>query len=69
MDAATSWIVCHCAHSGLQYWNKDPHFGELVHENTRNIIRRDRNHTCVLMWEPILNETRYPEDFAIKHCR
>lgn len=51
---------------GWQYWNKDPKFGELVHENTRQIIRRDRNHTSVLMWEPILNETRYPEDFAIK---
>ena len=51
---------------GWQYWNKDPHFGELVHKNTREIIRRDRNHPCVLMWEPILNETRYPEDFALK---
>lgn len=51
---------------GWQYWNKDPRFGELVHENTRQIIRRDRNHTCVLLWEPILNETRYPEDFALK---
>ncbi len=51
---------------GWQYWNKDPRFGELVHENTRNIIRRDRNHPSVLMWEPILNETRYPEDFALK---
>lgn len=51
---------------GWQYWNKDPHFGELVHKNTREIIRRDRNHTSVLMWEPILNETRYPEDFALK---
>ena len=51
---------------GWQYWNKDPRFGELVHENTRQIIRRDRNHCSVLMWEPILNETRYPEDFAIE---
>ena len=51
---------------GWQYWNKDPRFGEMVHDNTRNIIRRDRNHPCVLMWEPILNETRYPEDFALK---
>lgn len=51
---------------GWQYWNKDARFGELVHENTRNIIRRDRNHPCVLMWEPILNETRYPEDFSVK---
>ena len=51
---------------GWQYWNKDPQWGEKVHQNTRDIIRRDRNHPCVLMWEPILNETRYPEDFALK---
>lgn len=51
---------------GWQYWNKDPMFGKRVHENTRKIIRRDRNHTSVLMWEPILNETRYPEDFALE---
>ena len=51
---------------GWQYWNKDPQWGEMVHLNTRDIIRRDRNHPCVLMWEPILNETRYPEDFALK---
>jgi len=51
---------------GWQYWNKRLSFGELVHENTRLIIRRDRNHPSVLMWEPILNETRYPRDFALK---
>jgi len=51
---------------GWQYWNKAPEWGEMVHQNTRDIIRRDRNHPSVLMWEPILNETRYPEDFALK---
>ena len=51
---------------GWQYWNKDPKWGEMVHQNTRDIIRRDRNHPCVLMWEPILNETRYPQDFALQ---
>ena len=51
---------------GWQYWNKDKGWDEKVHQNTRNIIRRDRNHPCVLMWEPILNETRYPEDFALQ---
>ena len=51
---------------GWQYWNKDPKFAERVHQNTRDIIRRDRNHPCVLMWEPILNETRYPEAFALE---
>ena len=39
---------------------------QVVHQNTREIIRRDRNHPCVLMWEPILNETRYPKDFALQ---
>jgi len=34
---------------GWQYWNKDPKFGELVHQNTREMIRRDRNHPSVLM--------------------
>ena len=51
---------------GWQYWNKDKGWDEKVHQNTRNIIRRDRNHPCVLMWEPILNETRYPEAFALE---
>ena len=51
---------------GWQYWNKDPQFAERVFQNTREIIRRDRNHPSVLMWEPILNETRYPKDFALK---
>ena len=51
---------------GWQYWNKAEQFGELVHENTRQIIRRDRNHPSVLMWEPILNETRFPLEFAIE---
>lgn len=51
---------------GWQFWNKKPIFAERVHENTRNIIRRDRNHPSVLMWEPILNETRYPLDFALQ---
>lgn len=52
---------------GWQFWNKkDSVFETRVYENTREIIRRDRNHPCVLMWEPILNETRYPKSFSLK---
>lgn len=54
---------------GWQYWNKDPEFAKLVHKNTREMIRRDRNHPCVLMWEPILNETPYPREFALEALR
>ena len=50
---------------GWQFWNDDPEFAERVHQNTRDIIRRDRNHPAVLMWEPILNETHFPEQFAL----
>ena len=45
---------------GWQYWNKDKGWDEKVHQNTRSIIRRDRNHPCVLMWEPILNDIPIP---------
>jgi beta-galactosidase len=51
---------------GWQYWNKDSLFAVKVQQNTREIIRRDRNHPSVLMWEPILNETRFPESFALE---
>ena len=40
---------------GWQYWNKDPKFGELVHQNTREMIRRDRNHPSVLMWLSLIH--------------
>ncbi|KAA6345393.1 Beta-galactosidase [termite gut metagenome] len=51
---------------GWQYWNKDPKFEELIYEDVKNMVRRDRNHPSVIMWEPILNETRYPLDFALQ---
>lgn len=50
---------------GWQFWNKDPEFANLVYSDIRNMIRRDRNHPSVLMWEPILNETRFPLDFSL----
>lgn len=51
---------------GWQFWNKDPEFARLVQENNRMMIRRDRNHPSVLIWEPVLNETSYPLDFSIQ---
>ena len=49
---------------GWQFWNDAPIFAERVYSDIRNLVRRDRNHPCVWMWEPILNETWYPVDFA-----
>ena len=49
---------------GWQFWNDEPVFGQRVYNDVRNMVRRDRNRPSVIMWEPILNETWYPEEFA-----
>ncbi len=49
---------------GWQFWNKEPIFGERVYSDIRNMIRIHRNHASLFFWEPILNETHYPEEFA-----
>lgn len=49
---------------GWQFWNNEPVFARRVYSDIRNMVRRDRNHPSVWLWEPILNETWYPADFA-----
>ena len=49
---------------GWQFWNEDSIFEKRVYSDIRSMVRRDRNHPSVIMWEPILNETWYPERFA-----
>ena len=48
---------------GWQFWNSDPGFGQQVVKDIRNMVRRDRNHPSVIMWEPSLNEAHYPKEF------
>lgn len=49
---------------GWQFWNKDPGFEKRVYDDIRNMVRRDRNRASLFLWEPILNETWYPDYFA-----
>lgn len=51
---------------GWQFWPNNETFTNLVIENNRLMVRRDRNHPSVIAWEPILNETHYTEAFAKK---
>ena len=65
MDAADELgLFVIVATPGWQFWNKDPQFTRLVCRDIRQMIRRDRNHPSVWVWEPILNETSYPPEFA-----
>ncbi len=47
-----------------QFWNNEPIFEQRVISDVRNMVRRDRNHPSVFLWEPVLNETHYPARFA-----
>lgn len=49
---------------GWQYWNNDPLFSSRLYRVERELIRRDRNHPSVFLWETMLNETRYPRAVA-----
>ena len=50
---------------GWQFWNdRNPLFASRVYDDIRKMVRRDRSRASLLFWEPILNETRYPADFA-----
>jgi beta-galactosidase len=54
-------LVMNCI-PGWQYYG-DESFEELQYQNTREMIRRDRNHPCVLLWESSLNETGMKDHF------
>ena len=49
---------------GWQYWNENPIFQQRVFDDIRHIVRRERNRPSVFLWEPVLNETWFPESFV-----
>ncbi|MEX1049151.1 MAG: glycoside hydrolase family 2 TIM barrel-domain containing protein [Akkermansiaceae bacterium] len=51
---------------GWQFWNSKPLFGTRVYSDIRHVVRQNRNHASLFFWEPVLNETSYPADFAKK---
>ena len=58
-------VVMDCI-PGWQYYNPDPAFVELQYRNCRELIRRDRNHPCVVLWEVSLNESAMPPEFVAR---
>lgn len=58
-------VVMNCL-MGWQYFGKDPAFAELKLRECRELIRRDRNHPCVILWEVSLNESDMPQPFIAK---
>lgn len=50
---------------GWQFVGNDQ-FREHSYQDARDLIRRDRNHACVAMWELSLNESPMPDEFMKK---
>jgi beta-galactosidase len=57
-------VVMNCI-PGWQFLGAD-RFREACCQNARDLIRRDRNHPCVVLWELALNETEMEADFMAR---
>lgn len=54
------------ANPGWHFFNfKDPIFEKRLYNDTRELVRRDRNVASLLMWETALNETREQPAYAM----
>ncbi len=65
MDAcdALGLVVMDCI-PGWQYFDRESEaFADLQLANCRTMIRRDRNHPCVILWEVSLNESWMTDSF------
>ncbi|UVP08164.1 DUF4982 domain-containing protein [Bacteroides fragilis] len=56
-------LVVECI-PGWQYFKNDSIFISRLYEVGKQMIRRDRNHPSVILWETALNESRYPAEIA-----
>jgi beta-galactosidase len=51
---------------GWQFFDSSPTFRENVHQNMRDLVRRDRNHACAILWESSLNETNGNDEIILE---
>ena len=50
---------------GFQYWGNST-FQSRSYQDMNDMIRRDRNHPCIIAWELSLNETAFTSTYASK---
>ncbi|MEZ0450810.1 glycoside hydrolase family 2 TIM barrel-domain containing protein [Sphingobacterium thalpophilum] len=64
LDACDSLglLVIECQ-PGWQYFSEDPLFIQRTYRDIRQMIRRDRNHPSIFLWETSLNESPTPSSW------
>ena len=55
-DDELGLVVMNCL-MGWQYFGKDPAFADLKYQETRQLIRRDRNHPSIIIWNSCINHS------------
>lgn len=64
MDACDEFgILCVVSNPGWQFYGNGA-WEQRLFQNAREMVRRDRNHPCVALYEPFPNETGYGEAAA-----
>ena len=58
-------LVVECQ-PGWQFFGEDPVFVERSYRDIRDMIRRDRNHPSIFLWETSLNESSTPSSWMRK---
>ncbi|MEL5893401.1 glycoside hydrolase family 2 TIM barrel-domain containing protein [Bacteroides sp. GD17] len=54
---------------GWQFFNKTQSFIDHTYKDVRDLVRRDRNHPSIIMWETTLNESRPPKEWKDQAIR
>lgn len=54
---------------GWQFFNQAPQFVRHTMQDVRDLIRRDRNHPSIVMWETTLNESWPPDNWKDQAVR
>lgn len=61
-------VVVTSATPGWHFFNtKEPIFEERLYEDTRRLVRKDRNRPSIFMWETALNETPSQPEIVLKN--
>jgi beta-galactosidase len=67
MDACDDFgIVAIGCDAGWQYYNSSTQFTQNCYQNERDMVRWQRNHPSLILWEAQLNESSYPDSFGIR---
>lgn len=61
-------MITTTANPGWHFFNfKEKIFEERLYQDSRNLVRKDRNRPSILLWETALNETPSQPDYAMRN--